>query len=604
MVAPHLAARAAQESAHLNSTALNPEAQSFDFPPDSDHAESGAVVRRDSLEDQEQIQDLAQQLQSMAAAYGEEILSLRKDVENLKQGGLTVKFVAGRLPSDLDATAIEATKERIRNTNTFFGERKIHDGQVPKAIEAAPAENEGSDSDTQVGSPDSTVRKDYGSPATPSVGLSLSRHAPKEPVTPTSPSQTNGNQSAASKNNGPVNGAPTTTKRDTDPVIVRSSFTQTTPTGKSVAPQSTVQSNGNSGKKVNDAPSNVSKVNETPAKKQESSFEVDANTPLPTTEDPFTVFIKNNPTWKPLGVRRLAPVPPKLLKSVPTRSDTTTFSWDFIRDLFGGKQWSPGFYYKEAKAGHSILPSRSYYALDASMDPYLPKTPGAHGAKLTAFFNPENPEDIDGTDGASAFERVPLFIAVDRGSAADGTKKPKRYVYFGMYSQPRYSDKLDFDHMMEAVPHSVKMHWATTLADPSRPQWVTAMLKSHFGDSEKPEYDGPMPDGTANGCDPTEFKNEVFEYVKQLKAWSKMATKAVQKLTKEDVLEAFEREDTACPPGMRLWWEYLACDDYDYGFYGMLVHEQEKFELRRKGDPKFKQHSVDRSALNMMEQFD
>ncbi|KAK8172999.1 hypothetical protein BKA80DRAFT_197326, partial [Phyllosticta citrichinensis] len=310
--------------------------------------------------------------------------------------------------------------------------------------------------------------------------------------------------------------------------------------------------------------------------------------------------------WQPLGVRRLAPLSPEHLQGIPTPSDTITFSWDFIRDLFGGKQWSPGFYYKETKAGSSLLPSRSYYILDASLDPYLPKQPGTHGAKLTAYFNPENPEDIDGEDGAKAFERVPLFIAttpvaVDASKNED--RRGKQYHYFGMYSQPRYSDKLDFDRMVEAVPHHVKMHWATLLADPARPPWVTAMLKAHVGNEEKPEYDGPMPDGTAGGCDPAEFKAEMFNWVGQLKAWSKRASKHVGRLSKEAVLAAFEREDTACPPGLRLWWEYLACDDWDAGFYGMLVHEQAKFECRRAGDPRFKQFSADRSALDMIEEF-
>ncbi|KAK7523640.1 hypothetical protein IWZ03DRAFT_8248 [Phyllosticta citriasiana] len=689
MAASRQAGQFAPMSAQSHLSPLNPQAHSFSFGADFDRASSKALVRYDDVDDQNCDQNLPHQLRNLAVTYGDEILSLRKDVERLKQGGWMVTF-GNQQFSSLDSSELEATRKRLERTHKSINAPMYTDdlpSSLVNAIEAAPQEEREASGPSGLAlskfSPQNTAAgdKDRRSPITPSGGLRLSRYAPKAPVTSdkiTRPvsgnsqtnapsnsvkstskpqaSQLNGTQAGAINSDGTrspqtksnvVNIQATKTEKplpkgvkfedgatkeptsvehgtETPHTTLNNDRTQATKAeaplqnsikldkGASKAPESnrndtqTPQPTSNAVKsEITKAaaplPQNVD-VDCGATKEPESSQHEHPDTAVPTTEDPSAAFIESYPNWQPLGVRQLAPLGLEHLQGIPAAKDTITFSWDFIRDLFGGKQWSPGFYYKETKAGSSLLPSRSYYILDASLDPYLPKQPGMHGAKLTPYFNPENPEDVDGDDGAKAFERVPLFIAASP-PAANTSNKPeerrsKQYRYFGMYSQPRYSDKLDYDRMMEAVPYHVKMHWATVLADPSRPAWVSTLLKAHVGDDAKPEYDGPVPDGTAGGCDYTgEFKSEIQRWVGEFRAWSKRASKHVSRLSKEAVLQAFEREDTAAPPGLRLWWEYLACDAYDAGFYGMLVHEQVRYERRRSGDPRFKQPSFERSAL-------
>lgn len=269
-----------------------------------------------------------------------------------------------------------------------------------------------------------------------------------------------------------------------------------------------------------------------------------------------------------------------------------TFSWDFLQSFLAGKWWSPGFYYHPVSDGKCFLPSRTYYLLDASNDPYVPCEPGAHGAKLTAFFNPENPSDVDGDEAADAFLNVPVFVTesewakrhgvATRTSAAGEptTTVPNsensdnisstRYVYMGMYSQLRFSDKLDYDRLIEHVPHAIKMYWAEQLSDITRPAWVTDALMKQF--VPKPEYEGPLP-GT--GAEDDVVRKEVGRHVRDLKEWEHEARDAVKKLTREKVLEAFGAEDAADPPGLRLWWEYLECVGWDAEFYEVLAREQD-----------------------------
>jgi hypothetical protein len=208
--------------------------------------------------------------------------------------------------------------------------------------------------------------------------------------------------------------------------------------------------------------------------------------------------------------------------------------------VLGGTEHSPGLYYVPLSHGLSTLPNRTFYVIDRTYEPYLPKAPGHHGAKLTALFNITAD---DSTEGSPCYDNVPLFI----------TNGGKDYFYFGTYSQLRWSDKLDYDRMMEAVPHDVKMYHAELLADPARPKWVTEQLMGHFW--PKPVYEGRIPTREGLLFTPTasaemgsaaedkemrKVGRDVKGYLAELRAWEKDAKLKVGLLRKEAILEQFE----------------------------------------------------------------
>lgn len=281
--------------------------------------------------------------------------------------------------------------------------------------------------------------------------------------------------------------------------------------------------------------------------------------PVPTIEDPAL-----NSDWQPRIIREMAP-----LAGGPTGSKSSeTFTYAFLSSIFKGTEQSPGFYWVSGQQAPII---RSYYILENTHEPYLPAMPGAHGAKLTAFFNPFT-DDCSGPDETAYKTPSPLFIA---GS-------PDTYTYYGMYTQPRFSDRLDIDTMTAHVPHSVKAHWASTLSSPGRPAWVTEALMAHFWPA--PIYDGPIPHDSEAG----ETLDTVTEtgvkakkekklakagrrYLAELGEWEKDARLKVNLMRESDVLKAFEESDASEEPGLRLWWEYLRCESWDESFYAMLV---------------------------------
>jgi hypothetical protein len=250
--------------------------------------------------------------------------------------------------------------------------------------------------------------------------------------------------------------------------------------------------------------------------------------------------------WQPLYIRQIPPLDPTDAAMIPSVSEMATFSSDFLRNTFGGTVWSPGLNYiisLDGPAGGApcILPNRTYYTLDHKFEPYLPKQPGDHGAKLTPFFN-QNPEEVyplQDQDGTS-FTNVPMFVMTPSSAGRN------RYVYFGNYSQTRWSDKLDYDRMVEHVPHIVKEYWADELSAVGRPEWLTEQLKKHF--FPKPEYNGSLFGGGAEGSVTTDeeakiekvVEEDVKFYVQELKTWEKESTAKVKFIKKEFILQAFE----------------------------------------------------------------
>ena len=278
----------------------------------------------------------------------------------------------------------------------------------------------------------------------------------------------------------------------------------------------------------------------------------------------------------PLAVRQMpAMVSASLAK---LEKDAEVFTWEFLKSQLGGDQWSPGFYFI-LPSHHSILPSRAYWLLETQHEPFLPPSPGMHGAKLTAFFNDTCPDGEYEAPIEQDYMNAPVFISVDGG---------KTYRYYGNYSQHRFSDKLDYERLVSAVPEEVKRYWAAQLADPGRPDWVTRQLTEHFW--PKPSYDGPiLTDSVVNspntpatgesGGSGAMLEKRILralgEYAEELKTWDKEAKMKVKMLTSENIYKAFSNADADEEPGLRLWWEYLQCVDYGQGFFQLLcTHKQ------------------------------
>ncbi|KAH7379454.1 hypothetical protein BKA66DRAFT_512961 [Pyrenochaeta sp. MPI-SDFR-AT-0127] len=283
--------------------------------------------------------------------------------------------------------------------------------------------------------------------------------------------------------------------------------------------------------------------------------------------------------WKPHYLSSLSALPSDILRKIPT-TEMVTFHPDFINNTLDGLAWSPGLRYIKGR-GTCLLKNRTYYILDPRNEPFLPKSPGEHGAKLTAFFN-QAPEEKFGDleDGANSYEDVPMFVEVKEHGRV-------RYMYYGNYSQTRWSDKLDYDTMMARIPQGVKEYWATELTAVTREDWVTEELKKHF--FKMPEYSGrlfaaPNDETTITAEEEViqteKMTKDVKKYVVDLREWEREATMKTAMIRKDFILQAFETADADDPPALRLWWEYLQCVDWRKDFYDVLVTLQSREEKR------------------------
>jgi len=297
--------------------------------------------------------------------------------------------------------------------------------------------------------------------------------------------------------------------------------------------------------------------------------------------------------WVPQYLTTLSKLPDDVLSEMPPQQSMVTFSPDFLSNTLGGEMWSPGLKFVKPPTP-CILKNRTYYMLDATNEPYLPKAAGEHGAKLTAFFN-NSPEEDYPELHIKSYEHVPMFIECKDANGCI------RYAYFGNYSQTRWSDKLDNDTMRARVPQQVKEHWARELTATPREQWVTDALKKHF--FPKPEYSGrlylpPGEDDDESVNSVEERKNcermakDVKNYVEDLKDWEREASMKTSMIKKQFILDAFDavssitvvrlnaadplQADVDSPPALRLWWEYLECVGWDKKLYDMLVGFQSR----------------------------
>ncbi|KAF3037643.1 hypothetical protein E8E12_005425 [Didymella heteroderae] len=274
--------------------------------------------------------------------------------------------------------------------------------------------------------------------------------------------------------------------------------------------------------------------------------------------------------WKPYYLSTLKALPASVRAKIPVQQKMTTFHIDFLNNHLGGFSWSPGLkYITHFNSVAQVLRNRTYYMIDPTHEPYLPKAPGEHGAKLTTFFNTAPEEEFENLpEGTNSYIDVPMFVQLPSG----------RYAYFGNYSQTRWSDKLDIDTMKARVPADVKVYVAKELTAPDREPWVTQELKKHF--FPKPEYEGaialPTSDDTSILTVDEEAHNkqvasDIKHYIQDLVDWERETNIKVAMIKPETILIAFDAADADDPPALRLWWEYLECVDWNAGFYNMLV---------------------------------
>lgn len=299
-------------------------------------------------------------------------------------------------------------------------------------------------------------------------------------------------------------------------------------------------------------------------------------------DDTSTIkLLSLEPAWKPYYIRTLPALDDEILSRIP-HENMVTFDPEFIQVTLRGESWSPGLHFMSGP-GPYVLRNRTYYILNPQNEPFLPSAPGQHGAKLTAFFK-ESPETFhsDFDHDACSYANVPMFVETK------GCNGRFRYLYYGNYSQTRWSDKLDHDTMMTKVPPAIKSYWAEELTSAAREDWLTEELKRHL--FPQPEYTGALFAAHADNDDATSvatavevkanerMARDVRSYVEALREWDREARMKTALVKKQVVLDAFEASDADEAPALRLWWEYLECVDWRRDFYDLLVTLQSRNE--------------------------
>ena len=275
-----------------------------------------------------------------------------------------------------------------------------------------------------------------------------------------------------------------------------------------------------------------------------------------------------------------------------------TFSFEFLRGHLGGHEWAPGFFADSealpsllGKARHlEVLTSKrsskdgtnadqksikakekgagtTYYIVDTQLQPFVPSSPGQHGALLAGFLH-----DFD--DSGDRYKDVPIFVSLPSSDPQTSHSTPtesKQYIYVGSYTQSRWSDRLSAAEYHNHVPASLARFWATLLSNPDRPECLTEQLPSALG-GPKPTYDGVLPPSIDKaGLWKRMVEDDIRDYLEDLKAWSEDADEALKNLTIKDALELFDSSDCDETPGIRFWWEYLECTGFERNFYYALA---------------------------------
>ena len=251
-------------------------------------------------------------------------------------------------------------------------------------------------------------------------------------------------------------------------------------------------------------------------------------------------------SFKPRFIAELSQLSEATRSKIPP--EPVTFAPDFLRNNLGGILWSPGYVFVPPSQ-MSILPGRAYFMVDPAHDPHLPSGPGQHGAKLVPFFNmaPEDNDAFNLPDDFNSSVDVPLFVL--RDITDNSGKIRKHYVYYGHYTQSRWSDKLDHDHMAACVPPSVREFWARELSAVGRPEWVTNALQKQFFPS--PEYTGTLPgylEDEGGSVKDGDFATreeivakDLKRYLEKLRMWKKEADMRTSMIREDFILAAFDK---------------------------------------------------------------
>ncbi|KAM0708315.1 hypothetical protein Q7P35_004966 [Cladosporium inversicolor] len=283
-------------------------------------------------------------------------------------------------------------------------------------------------------------------------------------------------------------------------------------------------------------------------------------------EQTHQTYTAEKAQWQPYTIAQLTPLN-------ISEHNNETFTWVELVTYLGGNQYSPGLYYSRNDSPSRLLQGRTYWLLEGLYEPFAPKFPGQHGAKLTAFFNDTLTAQGDELVQED-YSNVPVFVCLKPGEG---------YTYIGQYSQPRFSDKLSYSELFQHVPTRVLEYWAKQLADPHRPAWITEQLAEQFW--PKPPYTGPIPTdsaltspatGVTEPANPARVlekrvKLAMEDYAVELKAWKKDATMKVTLLSESALMEAWHSTDIDEEKGLRLWWEYMECVGFNDEFYRKLV---------------------------------
>jgi len=101
-------------------------------------------------------------------------------------------------------------------------------------------------------------------------------------------------------------------------------------------------------------------------------------------------------------------------------------------------------------------------ALEGDYDPLLPRVPGQHGARISAFL--QSLEDKRAV--RENLKYMPLFIRRCNGG----------YRYFGTYREARHADRLASSEMW-CIPEYIRKHWARKMGGRDKPRWAIEAIR-------------------------------------------------------------------------------------------------------------------------------
>lgn len=145
---------------------------------------------------------------------------------------------------------------------------------------------------------------------------------------------------------------------------------------------------------------------------------------------------------------------------IPDHSED--FSLAFLRSTLDVSQYATGWFVKRSskkktKAENKEFNVSSCMIIDGDHEPLLPRKPGQHGTQISAFLQAME-EELAVEENLTY---IPLFIR--RGDGG--------FRYYGSYREPRYSDRLGANEMLD-LPIHVKNYWAKKVGARRKARWA------------------------------------------------------------------------------------------------------------------------------------